>query len=190
MAIKAAVLRIGAAALAALASVAVTTSPAQAQDTTYFDGFEDNPDDRWSWSTWYDGNTGYDLQRGLARTGANNGWLTAETGGASFNRYVEFPRSAGQCAGEVYVKPSTNDTVMTLDVWALDPNDAGGYDWRLRNSSRHQLNAGEYQAIGFGTTPTVYGGTVRLQYWITLNGGGAGNFKMARVDDFFVRCWW
>lgn len=43
--------------------------------------------------------------------------------------------------------------------------------------------------VEFGTTQTVYGGTATLHYWITLNGGGVGNHKMARVDDLFVRCW-
>ncbi|HEY1094203.1 MAG TPA: hypothetical protein VGE61_05845 [Glycomyces sp.] len=180
--------RLAAVALTALAAVAATISPAHA-DLVYDDGFEGNPSERWSWSTTYDGNVGFDLQRGLARTGANNGWLMAETGTASLNRYLDFPWWAGQCAGGVYIRPSAGDTVLTLDVWALDPDDSGGYQWRLRNSSAHTLNAGDYQYIEFGTTQTAYGGTATLHYWITLNGGGAGNHKLARVDDLFVRCW-
>ncbi|WP_410598308.1 hypothetical protein [Amycolatopsis sp. lyj-90] len=181
-------LRLGAVLLSAVASLALVTGPAYA-DVVYDDSFEGNPADRWGGIPWGDGSNGFDIGRGLARTGANNGWLLAENGGSALAHHEYFPNSAGQCAAQIYVKPSSNDTFMVLEVWGLDPNSSGVYEWRRRNYKEQRLNSGSYQAVGFGTTASTFGGTRELHYRVFLHGGGPGQLKMARLDDFYARCW-
>ena len=188
MTVKRLSVRLGVVLLSAIASLGLLTGPAHA-DTTFDDSFEGNPADRWGGIPWGDGSNGFDIGRGLARTGANNGWLLAENGGSALARGVGFPNSAGQCAAQIYVKPSTDNTFMVLEVWGLDPNSSGVYEWRRRNYAEYNLNAGSYQALGFGTTASTFGGTRELHYRVFLHGGGSGQLKMARLDDFFARCW-
>ncbi|MFI7119439.1 hypothetical protein [Amycolatopsis sp. NPDC049868] len=180
--------RLGAMLLCVIASLGLLTGQAHAE-TVFDDSFEGNPADRWGGIPWGDGSNGFDIGRGLARTGANNGWLLAENGGSALARGINFPRLEAQCAAQIYVKPSTDDTFMVLEVWGLDPNSSGVYEWRRRNYSEHRLNAGGYQAVGFGVTGSTFGGTLELHYRVFLHGGGPGRLKMARLDDFFARCW-
>jgi hypothetical protein len=180
--------RLGAVLLAAVASLGLLTGQAHA-DTTVDDSFEGNPADRWGGVPWGDGSNGFDIGRGLARTGANNGWLLAENGGSALARSIFFPRSAGQCAAQIYAKPSTDDTFMVLEVWGLDPDSSGVYDWRRRNYAEYRLGAGGYQQLPFGVTASTFGGTAQLDYRVFLHGGGPGRLRMARLDDFSAHCW-
>jgi hypothetical protein len=158
-------------------------------DVVVSDGFEGSPAGRWEVDTSGDGHGGFDLGTGGARSGANNGWMMAENGGAAEKLWVNTPRSVGQCAASLQVKPSFNDTLVIAEVWQAYYDEASGQQVVRRSNSKDiRLNAGGYQQIDFGTASLYYGAT-KAQFRLVLAGGGSGNTKVVKLDDLYVRCW-
>lgn len=180
--------RLGLSLLVALLLTGFLATEARA-DVIVNDGFEGSPSGRWEIDSSGDGHGGFDLGTGSARSGANNGWMMAENGGAAEKLWVNTPRSVARCAASLQVKPSFNDTTVIAEIWQAYYDEATGQQVvRNSNSRTIRLNAGGYQEVSFGETSLYYGAT-KAQFRLVLAGGGSGNMKVVRLDDLFVRCW-
>jgi hypothetical protein len=83
------------------------TGIAQASILQFQDGFEVSPASVWHISVGGDGNAGFEIGKGTARSGANNGWIFASNGWASEGIWV--PTAAAvhqdaQCIEQMWVE--------------------------------------------------------------------------------------
>jgi hypothetical protein len=160
---------------------------AQAGTTQFWDSFEvGNPSSRWQGFTGGDGVAGYDINKGVAHQGQNNGWLYVGNGWAAERIPVDlngfFHRS--NCAAGVYMQAVGPGAQVGLQIW--NPNNgwhviAETYPWIDGNGSGyHSVSIGQLNLQG-------YGGTVYLQ---AIYGTNSGNKQYVRVDDMVLQCSW
>ncbi len=143
------------------------------------DGFEGDPWSKWdrltSGEAAADGNYG----QGLARNGANNGWLWAAHGWAA-ERYGiaidSWLRSS--CRASIWAYPVDGGAQVELQVW--DPN-----GWRLVGTTAPWLNGGGYQRI---VTPGINLNGVNKVYVQAIFGNNTGAGKFIRLDDMALEC--
>ncbi|GAA2212577.1 hypothetical protein GCM10009850_080390 [Nonomuraea monospora] len=110
-------------AVVGLVFTGLPTAIAQAAAPRFSDGFEGNPAQRWEPLTSGDGRAGFDLAQGLARSGADNGWLYAGQGWAAERIAVpvgDWPERSS-CVAEIYAQPvGGGGAQVALEIW--DPN--------------------------------------------------------------------
>ncbi|MBT2208739.1 hypothetical protein [Actinomadura sp. NEAU-AAG7] len=162
---------------------AVSSGTAHASALYFEDGFERDPMTTWEWDMEGDGSAGFEFAAGMARTGANNGWLTGRRGGASEKRWMDtavIPRGAGaQCAAQIWVDAPYRTTVV-LEMWTP----SGG----LRYSGTRTVNGGNYESVSTDRWPMF--GEYKMQFRIVLHGSGGASEDWVRLDDLAVLCTW
>lgn len=181
--------RLGLSLLVALLLTGFLATEARA-DVIVNDGFEGSPSGRWEIDSSGDGHGGFDLGTGSARSGANNGWMMAENGGAAEKLWVNTPRSVARCAASLQVKPSFNDTTVIAEIWQAYYDEATGQQVvRNSNSRTIRLNSRRIPGGQLRRDLPVLRGDEGAVPVGAGRSGGSGNMKVVRLDDLFVRCW-
>jgi len=171
--------------VSAVVSVTVATE-AQAGTTQLWDSVEGaTPWTRWQGGGSGDGVAGYDLNGGVARTGANNGWLHVGNGWAANRLPVSLSgfHTRNNCAAGVYANVLAPGAQVGLQIW--NPNGwtiiAEIYPWVVGNGTGyHVVSMGNLNLSGFS-------GTIYLQF---IYGNSDGIKKFIRFDDMVLECYW
>ncbi|TYB71032.1 hypothetical protein FXF51_00905 [Nonomuraea sp. PA05] len=153
---------------------------AQAAPSRFADGFEGNPAQRWEPLTSGDGRADFDLAQGLARSGADNGWLYAGQGWAAQRIAVPvggWPERSS-CVAEIYAQPVGGGAQVALEIW--DPN-----GWHKLTSTAPFLPGSGYQRIRTSRIDLRRLDTVYVQ---AIFGKDDGARQFVRLDDVSLRC--
>ncbi|WP_329403959.1 hypothetical protein [Streptomyces melanogenes] len=171
---------LGAAALIAGGSVCAVATPAEASTVEFTDSFEGNPWNRWEGFHEGDGVAGADLGQGLARTGANNGWLYTGQGWAAERIAVPVGSwgDRSNCTASIHAQPVGGGAQVGLQVW--DPN-----GWHLLTETYPWLGGQGYQKITTGPINVSGLSTVYVQ---AIYGSSSGKPQFVRLDDVTFRC--
>jgi hypothetical protein len=170
----------------------ITTAAAQAGVQQWSDGFEGSA----PWTSWYawalgNASAGYDINKGFAHTGQNNGWLWVGTQGGEAGERIHlslgtFPYrnqcSAGVYATPIWLYPPSN----LVELQVTTPNGRGGFNLIARQDA--YLNAWfGYQAVVINNLNlSGYGGILYLQAIYRNLAGGAAQY--VRLDDMTFSC--
>ncbi|WP_131743201.1 hypothetical protein [Actinomadura roseirufa] len=162
---------------------AVSSGTAHASTLYFEDGFENDPMKTWEWDMEGDGSAGFEFNAGMARTGANNGWLTGKRGGASEKKWVytaSVPWVSGAgCVAQIWVDAPYRTSVV-LEMWTPK----GG----LRYSGVRTVNGGNYERVYTDRWPMF--GESDMQFRIVLHGTNGASEDWVRLDDLAVLCSW
>ncbi|MBP2472145.1 hypothetical protein JOF53_001017 [Crossiella equi] len=171
-------------ALAALGLVAgAGVGNAGVRATVFADGFEGDMFSRWDRLNDRAGSGGGDFNGGVARTGANNGWVEASRGWGAVRIPVDtrfVPKNS--CQASIYANPvgehDAPGSHVSLEVW--NPN-----GWVKMLETIPYLNNASYQRI---TTPRfpLYG--IDKIYVQVIFGNENGVRKFIRLDDMALEC--
>lgn len=130
----------------AVGLVLATAGTAQAGVIVVSDGFEGNPASVWNVEHYGNSNGGFDINAGLARSGRNNAWLTAQTDFSAVGRTFTFSTSAATtCGGAIYVRSLGG--VSVIHVAVFDPQTTIGtrFEYTLSGTSWQQVNFPQWQ---------------------------------------------
>ncbi|MFI9384512.1 hypothetical protein [Kutzneria sp. NPDC052558] len=170
-----------AALLAVAAGVAAPAQAAPAATVQATDGFEGNPWSHWQGITDGDGVAGADINQGLARSGANDGWLYTGTGYAAERLAVPVSGWANRryCTAQIFAQTVSYAAQVGLEIWSP----ANG--WVKLTGATGWITPGGYQPIT--TLPIDLSGqsTVYVQA-IYGNNGAVPQF--VRLDDASLTC--
>ncbi|MGV9363574.1 hypothetical protein [Amycolatopsis sp. NPDC003731] len=170
-------------ATALLSAVSMTTAtPAQASIVQVWDSVEGaTPWTRWQGGGSGDGVAGYDLNGGVARSGANDGWLYVGNGWAANRIPVNISNwNRGNCAVGVWFNPLTPAGAQVgLQIWNPD-------GWRIIAETYPWFPGGGYrQAFITGLDLRGFTGDIYLQ---VIYGNGNGTKTFVRFDDMAIQC--
>jgi hypothetical protein len=135
---------------------------------------------------WFAGNAGYDLGKGLARTGQGNGWARNTTGWNAVNNFAGVVPGA-TCYFNGWLRHSDNLTGGYMSVRALNPDGSPGailseIPVRGPNPS-NPANAG----YNYYTVPPFNAlSNTRVLIYVGLWGNGQDSWIQA--DDLAVSC--
>ncbi|MFC0540411.1 hypothetical protein [Kutzneria chonburiensis] len=166
---------------AMLAIVAGAAVPAQAATQQFSDGFEGVPSSHWQGITEGDGVAGFDINQGLARSGANDGWLYTGTGYAAERIAVPvggWPDKRN-CSARIYAETLSYAAQVGLEIWS--PNNG----WVRLTGLTGWITPGSYQAITTFPVDLTGQDTVYIQA-IYGNNGVVPQF--VRLDDATLTC--
>jgi hypothetical protein len=178
-------------AVAGVGFTMITTAAAQAGVQQWSDGFEGSA----PWTSWYawglgNASAGYDINKGFARTGQNNGWLWVGTQGGEAGERITPPLSTfpyrSQCSAGVYAEPIWLSPFFNLvELQVATPNGQGGFNLIARQDL--------YLSAWWGYQPVVINnlnlsgyGTIYLQAIYRNFAGGAAQY--VRLDDMTLSC--
>jgi len=168
--------------IAVMFAVTVSATPAHA-DEVWSDSVEGaTPWDHWQANSGGDGQVGYDINRGFAHSGANNGWLFVGNGWAANRIPVNVSNwTRDRCGVSVWFNPVTAAGAQVgLQVW--NPNGwhiiAETYPW--------YPGFGYRQAWITGLDLRGYTGDVYLQ---VIYGKPNGPKTFVRFDDLALGCY-
>ncbi|MEU5428492.1 hypothetical protein AB0H73_23295 [Streptomyces olivoreticuli] len=165
--------------LALLSLAALAVSPtAQAEEKVYTNGFEGYDIKGWDPLTGGDGVAGFEINQGTARSGRNNGWLSATRGWAREGIWARFGATTFPntvCTAEIYVKP-VQDLQFELRVW----NPQGT---KLATNAPWLVANGDYQNVKV-TWIAEYNNNAFVEAIL----GSDGIPRAVRLDDLVVRC--
>jgi len=164
--------------------VAATPTAAHAGLTDFTDSLEGaTPWTRWQGGGVGDGIAGYDINGGVAHSGANDGWLYVGNGWAA-NR---IPVNLGgfyyryNCAVGVWFNPLASGAVVGLQVW--NPN-----GWHIIAETYPWVTGGGYKQVYIsGLNLSGYSGDIYLQ---VIYGNNSGVKTWIRFDDMQLQCYW
>ncbi|MUN40449.1 hypothetical protein [Actinomadura litoris] len=146
-------------------------------------GFEGDQSTSWESDSAGDGSAGIEINSGNARTGANNGWVRGQFGGASEKTWVYtagVPNVAGAgCVAQIYVRPRLR-TTLVLEIWTP----SGG----KRYSVDRTVDGGGWQRVYTDRWPLF--GEQNMQFRIVLHGSGDAGVNWVRLDDLVMQCYW
>jgi hypothetical protein len=163
-----------------------TFGQAHAGVTQFWDSIEGTaPWTRWQGGGDGDGVAGYDINGGVAHSGANNGWLYVGNGWAANRIPVNldgfFQRNS--CAAAVYVDVLAPGAVVGLQIW--NPNGwtiiAETYPWIVGNGT------GYHSIVISNLNLTNFRGTIYLQF---IYGNNDNIKRFVRFDDMVLECYW
>ena len=162
-------------------------SPAQAGVVQVWDSFEGSPWTRMDSGGDGDGVAGFDINGGVAYTGANNGWLHVGNGWAAHRLAVNldggFSGKKWNCSAAVRMNVLGAGAVAGLQVW--DPNGwhiiAEHYPWINGNGSGYHLVAIHNLDL------TRFQGNIYLQ---VIYGDNRPTPQFIRVDDLVLQCYY
>ncbi|UJW31024.1 hypothetical protein L3Q67_38490 [Saccharothrix sp. AJ9571] len=143
------------------------------------DGFEGDPWSRWERFTSGNAVADGDYGGGVARNGANNGWLWAAHGWAAERYGVaidSWPRNS--CKASIWAHPVDGGAQVELQVWDLN-------GWRLVGTTAPWLGGGSYQRI---VTSGINLNGVSKVYVQAIFGNSTGAGKFIRLDDMAFEC--
>lgn len=164
----------------------LTTNEAHAGTTQRWDSLEGaTPWTRWQGGGSGDGAAGYDIGGGVARSGANNGWLHVGNGWAANRIPVDLGGffSRHNCAAAVAVNVLAPGAQVGLQIW--NPNGwqviAETYPWIVGNGT------GYHQIVLTNLNLSGFFGTIYLQ---VIYGNNDNIKKFVRFDDMVLECYW
>lgn len=166
---------------AMLAIAAGAAVPAQATTVQFNDGFEGVPSSRWQGVTDGDGVAGFDINRGLARSGANDGWLYTGTGFAAERIAVPVSGWANRqyCTAQIYAQVVDYDAQVGLEIWNPDNG------WSKLTSTTAWITRGGYQPITTFPIDLRGASTVYIQ---AIYGNHDVKPQFVRLDDANLTC--
>jgi hypothetical protein len=162
-------------------AAAAVAAPAEASTLQFTNSFEGNPWSNWEGFTGGDGVAGADINQGLARSGANNGWLYAGHGWAAERIGVTVGswQSRSNCTASIYAQPTGGGAQTGLSIW--DPN-----GWReLTVPTVRWVSGPGYQQISAGPVNLTGLDTVYVQ---AIYGNDSATAQFVRLDDVSLRC--
>jgi hypothetical protein len=172
-------------------STMITTAAAQAGVQQWSDGFEGSA----PWTNWYawaigNASAGYDINKGFAHTGQNNGWLWVGANGGEAGERIGPPLSTfpyrSQCSAGVYATPIWLNPVENLvELQVETPNGQGGFNLIARQDAYLNSLFG-YQPVVINNLNLSPYGTVDLQAIYRNLAGGAAQY--VRLDDMTLSC--
>jgi hypothetical protein len=166
-----------------LAVTSITAAPAHAGVVQVWDSIEGaTPWTRWQGGGSGDGVAGYDINGGVARTGANDGWLHVGNGWAANRIPVNISSwNRGNCAVGVWFNPLTAAGAQVgLQIW--NPN-----GWHIIAETYPWFPGGGYhQAYITGLDLRGFTGDIYLQ---VIYGNSNGIKTFVRFDDMAISCY-
>jgi hypothetical protein len=170
-----------AALLVMAAGAAVPAQAAPASAVQFSDGFEGNP-----WSHWQkfqdgDGVAGADINQGLARSGANDGWLYTGTGWAAERIAVPVGSWSNRsvCTARIYAESVSYAAQVGLEIW--NPNNG----WVRLTGTTGWITTGGYQLI---TSAPVDLSALDTVYVQAIYGNYGAIPQYVRLDDMSLTC--
>jgi hypothetical protein len=180
--------RVAASAIAVITVSAVMVTggatEAQAGLTQQWDSFEGStPWTRWQGSSSGDGVVGYDIDKGVAHSDKNNGWLAVGNGWAANRIPVNLDgfNHRSDCAVGLYVNVLASGAQVGLQVWNPDGWHviAQQYPWVDGNGSGyHVVNITGLNLQGLS-------GDIYVQ---AIYGNYNGTKTFVRIDDMVLEC--
>lgn len=164
-------------------AVVVQSTPAMAGLTDFTDSLEGpTPWTRWQGGGVGDGIAGYDINGGVAHSGANNGWLYVGNGWAANRIPVDlngfYYRS--NCAVGVWFNVLYSGAQVGLQVW--NPN-----GWTIIRETYPWLTNGWKQVYITGMNLQGFSGPIYLQ---VIYGNNNGIRTWIRFDDMQLQCYY